>query len=259
MTGWVLHCSKTFTSVFITTDKLCEGFGQGLATVSQLSQQLPLLIRNWPTNRSDFTRVSRYFTREICRVSICIWTCSHTFYCIWSSVCHWQCTQYHQGAWLISSQSRFFHRNHNVPVSSHCPSQVPRMSRQEGDTFLYKNFTDSTLQCVQKQHLHTVPARSGKQWQRWTQTQGSWTPGRCSSGHWRGHLPARCGSAACNGAWSAGWSGTDKGQGFHVQTLPARCKSPVETPRTPISNQGCLLGLVSPPSPCSDSTGPCLP
>lgn len=79
MTGWVLHCSKTFTSVFITTDKLCEGFGQGLATVSQLSQQLPLLIRSWPTNRSDFTRVSRYFTREICRVSICIWTCSHAF------------------------------------------------------------------------------------------------------------------------------------------------------------------------------------
>lgn len=29
VTGWGLHYSKTFTSVFITTYKLCEGFGHG--------------------------------------------------------------------------------------------------------------------------------------------------------------------------------------------------------------------------------------
>lgn len=75
------------SSVFITTDKLCEGFG--LVTVSQLSQQPPSLIRNWPTERSDLVRVSRdlggiHLTREIHRTRICIWTCSHTFYCICS-------------------------------------------------------------------------------------------------------------------------------------------------------------------------------
>lgn len=250
VTGWGLHYSKTFSPVFITTDKLCEGLG--LATVSQLSQQPQSLIRNWATERSGFARVSRdlggiHLTREIYRARICIWTCSHTFYCIWSPVS--------LTVLSIPSQCMTHLRPEKMFVSSHCPPQVPRMSRQEGNTFLHRSFTDSIAQGVEKQSLHTVPARSGRQWQRWRQSQGSWTPGRCSSARWRGHRPAQCGSAACNGAWSAGWSGT------HTKDKVPMCHHCQHTADSlgRLPGQPGLTRDLSPPNHCSDSTDPRLP
>lgn len=43
-----------------------------------------------------------------------------------------------------------FHRNHNVPISFHCPSQAPRVTSLEGDTFLYKISEDRVFSNMSK-------------------------------------------------------------------------------------------------------------
>lgn len=139
MTVWVLCCFKTFTSVFITT-----------ACLRILSTSLPQYLSS-PSSSHYWLGTDRQ--REVTLPGSAeiwvgfIWLEKYTgsvsifgllpilvtaFRVLLITDSALNTIKVHDSS---HPRTEVFHRNHNVPISFHCPSQAPRVTSLEGDTF----------------------------------------------------------------------------------------------------------------------------